>query len=89
VGSRSGNVFAAILEFQNGERLGRVRVPSPSGISVSPSLLNFGPTTGLSAEGAVLATVQVANERAAFSWSDVGTSVLKVTRTDSFLLPGL
>jgi len=82
-------VFAAVLEFQTGERLGRIRVPSPSGISVSPSLLEFGPTTGLSDQGAILATVELARERAAFSWSDVGTSVLRFNRVESFLLPGL
>jgi len=89
VGSHSDNVFAAVLEFQTGERLGRIRVPSPSGISVSPSLLEFGPTTGLSDQGAILATVELARERAAFSWSDVGTSVLRFNRVESFLLPGL
>lgn len=89
VGSRTHNVFAAVMEFESGERLGRVRVPSPNGMLASPALLTFGPTTSLTPEGAILATVQVDRERAAFSWSDVGTSVLRVSRTDSFLLPGL
>lgn len=89
VGSRSRNLFSSVLVFPTGERLGRLRVPSLSGLSVSPSMLSFGPTTGLSAEGAVLATVQVARSRAAFSWSDFGTSVLRVTQAETFLLPGL
>jgi len=89
VGSRSQNVFAAVLEFQNGERLGRVHVPSPRGMSVAPSLLTFGPTTGLSADGAILATVRVASDRAAFAWSDLGTQLLSLTRVETFLLPGL
>jgi hypothetical protein len=88
-GLRSGNLFTAVLEFPTGERLGRLRVPSPSGIAATPSLLNFGPTTSFSSEGAVLATVHVARDRTAFAWSDLGTSVLKVTRVESFLLPGL
>jgi hypothetical protein len=89
VGRRSCNVFAAVLELPTGERLGRFHVPSPTGMSVSSTLLTFGPTTGLSPEGAVLATVDVAGDQAAFSWSDLGTSLLKITRTESFLLPGL
>jgi hypothetical protein len=89
VGSRSRNLFASVLEFPSGERLGRLRVPSTSGISISPSLLTFGPTTGMSAEGAILATVEVARSRAAFSWSDMGTSVLKVSQVETILLPGL
>jgi hypothetical protein len=89
VGSRSRNVFAAVMGFPAGERLGRVHVPSPSGMAASPLLLTFGPTTGLSAEGAVVATVHFDRDRAAFSWSDLGTSLLKVTRGESFLLPGL
>ena len=89
MGSRSQNVFAAVLEFQNGERLGRVHVPSPRGMSVAPSLLTFGPTTGLSADGAILATVRVASDRAAFAWSDLGTQLLSLTRVETFLLPGL
>ncbi len=89
VGSRTHNLFASVLEFGTGERLGRLRVPSPTGISISPSLLSFGPTTGMTADGAILATVEVASNRAAFSWSDVGTQVLRVTRVETFLLPGL
>jgi len=89
VGSRSRNLFSSVLEFSAGERLGRLRVPSPTGISISPSLLTFGPTTGMSAEGAILATVQVARSRAAFSWSDLGTNVLKVSQMETILLPGL
>jgi hypothetical protein len=89
VGSRSRNVFAAVLGFQVGERLGRLHVPSPRGMAVSPLLLTFGPTTGLSAEGAILATVKLTRDRAAFSWSDVSTEILRMTRGESFLLPGL
>src|SRR5262245_7653119 len=89
VGSRPRNIFAAILELPSGERLGRFHVPSTMGMAVSPALLKFGPTTGLSPEGAVLATVRVASDRATFAWSDLGTSLLKMTRVESFLLPGL
>ena len=89
VGSRTLNLFSAVLELPGGERLGRFEVPSPSGMSVSPALLTFGPTTGLSPDGAVLATVRVALEQAAFSWTEYGTTLLKMTRGESFLLPGL
>jgi len=89
VGSPSQNIFTAVLGLPTGERLGRLHVPSPRGMSVSPSLLTFGPTTGLSPEGLILATVHVVQDRAAFSWSDVGTNLIKLTQVESFLLPGL
>jgi hypothetical protein len=89
VGSRSRNLFALVIEFPTGERMGRLRVPSPTGISISPSLLTFGPTTGMSTEGAILATVHVARNRAAFSWSDMGTDLLKMSQVETILLPGL
>jgi len=89
VGSRTHNLFAAVMKFDFGERLGRLSVPSPSGTLVGPGLLEFGPTTGLTPEGAIVATVTVDQDRAAFSWSDLGTSILRVSRVDSFLLPGL
>jgi hypothetical protein len=89
VGSRVNGRYAAVLEFPAGERLGRIDVPSPSGLLLSPSLLVFGPTAGLSADGAVLATVEVANDSAAFVWSDLGAELLRMSRVESFFLPGL
>jgi len=89
VGTRAHDVFAAVLSFVGGERMGRMRVPGTSTLQATPGLLAFGPTTGLSSQGAVLATVELSRELATFSWSEQGASVLGVTRVETFLLPGL
>ncbi|HEX6884716.1 MAG TPA: hypothetical protein VF530_15180 [Planctomycetota bacterium] len=89
VAARSHDVFAAVLSFPGGERMGRLQVPGTGTLQASPGLLTFGPTAGLSSQGAVLATVEIAREHATFAWSDLGASVLDVTRAESFLLPGL
>jgi hypothetical protein len=82
-------LFTAVLEFDTGERLGRLKVPNPNGASISPTLFFFGPTVGLSADGAVQATVQLGLDQVAFAWSDLGTQLIRMKRGDGFLLPGL
>jgi hypothetical protein len=89
IGSRSRSLYAAVLEFRSGERLGRLSVPSANGVAVSSSLLDFGPTVGLSADGAILASVDVLSDSLAFSWSELGTQVLRMGRGQAHLLPGL
>lgn len=88
-GRRSHGDFAAVLEFPTGERLGRLAVPGRSGLALTASLLTYGPTTGIAPDGAILATVQVGLERATIAWSEHGAEVLRATRSESFLLPGL
>jgi hypothetical protein len=89
VGSRSRNVFAAVLEVQGGEWLGRMQVPDPRGLMVSNSLLTYGPTTGATAGGEILASVQLGAAHVAFAWSDLGTDVLRSCASQCFVLPGL
>jgi hypothetical protein len=89
VGSATHSLFASVLEFDTGERLGRLKVPSPTGVSLSPSLVFYGPAIGLSPDGSVLATVQLGTDEAAFAWSDLGTQLLRIQHGQGFLLPGL
>jgi hypothetical protein len=89
VGSSTRPIYAAVLELPGGERLGQLRVPSPAGIALSPALDTFGPTTGMAADGSILATVSVLAHRAAFSWSGSSAQVLRVSRLETVLLPGL
>jgi len=88
VGSRPRSLYAGVLEFQGGGRLGRVPIPSPSGFAIAPTLHSFGPTVGISLDGSVLATVQRGSEWTAFAWSDLGVQLLRTSRVAGFLLPG-
>lgn len=89
VGSRTVERLAAVLEFDDGERLGQVRVPSPIGVCLGSEHYFLGPTTGMSPEGWILATVRLGLDHATFAWSDQGAVSLRLTRNPSFLLPGL
>jgi len=88
-GLRNGSLYASVLEFAGGGRLGRVPVPSTSGAPLSVTPLPLGPTVGLSLTGSILSTVRVGTDQVAFDWSSTGTQVLRTIRSDGFLLPGL
>lgn len=89
VGSRTHERYAAILEFPAGERLGQVIIPSASGLGLGDGFHPYGPMTGMASDGSILATVQLGPDRATFAWKGLGALPLRMTRVESFLLPGL
>lgn len=89
VGSRSRSRFAAVLELETGELFGRADVPSTNGLALTKLPFAYGPTTGMLADGSVLASLTLSGVRVEFSWSELGTQVLRSSPGDSFLLPGL
>jgi hypothetical protein len=82
-------VYSAVLEFANGERLGRMRVLDGRTAATPPARFRYGPTVGMAQDGSTLASAELGLEVATFGWSDQSSTVFRVSRGESFLLPGL
>src|SRR5262249_12367767 len=87
-GSRSHDVFCAVVEQSAGELLGRQNVPEPAGDLLSSDPRTFGPTTGITRDGWVVATMHAGIRRIAVAWTDSGTRILRMSDGPGFLLPG-
>jgi hypothetical protein len=88
VGSRSFDRFAGVLEFTGYEQIGRIGLPTPTGLGISALGLLFGPTTGALADGAFVGTTTIAGLPVVFRWSDQDLGLLRLG-TPGFVLPGL
>lgn len=88
VGSRSFDRFAGVLEFTGYEQIGRIGLPTTTGLGISAIGLQFGPTTGTLADGSFVGTTTVAGFPIVFRWSDQELGVLRLG-TPGFVLPGL
>lgn len=87
LGSR--DLFGGVLELESGgEWLGRVSVPTLGGASLSSVPRNYGPTTGMTPDGALFASVLSGSRQVIFSWSDLGVRTHRISPSGSFLLPG-
>ncbi|NOT32273.1 MAG: hypothetical protein HOP15_17645 [Planctomycetes bacterium] len=85
----SHNLFGGVLELESGgEWLGRVSVPNPSGSSLSSVPRNYGPTTSMTPDGTLFASVLSGSRQVILSWSDLGVRTRRISPSGSFLLPG-
>jgi len=84
----ASNEFAAVLELQDGERLGRFQAPSPTGIVLGSQPLTFGPTLGFDRNGTLFGSAARANDWVVFAWSRTGVTLVRALDA-GFFLPGL
>lgn len=86
----SGGVFGGVLELQTGgEWLGRMAVPNAAGSILGTTPRNFGPTTALTPDGILYASVLSGTRQLFLSWSGIGVQLLRNSPGGSFVLPSL
>jgi hypothetical protein len=86
----SRNLFGGVMELDTGgEWLGRVTVPTSAGASLTNFPRNYGPTTGLSSDGTLYATMLSGSRQLVLRWSDTDAKLLKNSPGGTFILPGL
>jgi hypothetical protein len=85
----SHDLFGAVLELETGgEWLGRLSVPTLSGSPLGTQPRNYGPTTALTHDGTLFASVLISSRQVILSWSDLGVRTHRYSPSGSFLLPG-
>jgi len=88
VGSRAFDRFSGVLEYAGYAQVGRISLPTPTGLTISAVGLSFGPTSGELGDGSFVGTTTIAGIPIVFRWSDQELSVLRAG-VPGFLLPGL
>ncbi len=80
--------FAAVLELEDGEWLGRISAKDASGIRLFDSPRAFGPAQCFSPDGALNVSVELEGQQMILSWSEDEVSVLRLVDR-GFVLPGI
>jgi hypothetical protein len=87
-GWQDRNLFAAILDLGAGEWLGRITVPSSTGLLMSNQVRDYGLTHCLTQDGSIKSSLAFGAGQVYFEWTAAGTDPLRATR-NGFVLPGI